>query len=194
MQLMLRLCLICIFSECIKCIITLRNICSFTRFFIILFMHSPYDCLKVWMTWLLLLFAGKMLVLDYILAMTKSTTSDKVVLVSNYTQTLDMFEKLCRTRRWAPSHSRSYTYIVCFSHQQSKYFFKFQISLCSTGRNHVNQEKSKDSGKVQQSLCKHLELPLWDDQMKWIWCTPVMSSLGWLEGVNMMYSCDVLPL
>ena len=42
---------------------------------------------------------GKMLVLDYILAMTRSTTSDKVVLVSNYTQTLDLFEKLCRSRR-----------------------------------------------------------------------------------------------
>lgn len=46
------------------------------------------------------LFSGKMLVLDYILAMTRTTTSDKVVLVSNYTQTLDLFEKLCRTRRW----------------------------------------------------------------------------------------------
>ncbi|KAL2089938.1 hypothetical protein ACEWY4_014626 [Coilia grayii] len=44
--------------------------------------------------------SGKMLVLDYILAMTKSTSSDKVVLVSNYTQTLDLFEKLCRTRRY----------------------------------------------------------------------------------------------
>ncbi|KAI2663215.1 DNA repair and recombination protein RAD54-like [Labeo rohita] len=43
---------------------------------------------------------GKMLVLDYILAMTRTTTSDKVVLVSNYTQTLDLFEKLCRTRRY----------------------------------------------------------------------------------------------
>lgn len=42
---------------------------------------------------------GKMLVLDYILAMTRTTTSDKVVLVSNYTQTLDLFEKLCRSRR-----------------------------------------------------------------------------------------------
>lgn len=40
-----------------------------------------------------------MLVLDYILAITKTTTSDKVVLVSNYTQTLDLFEKLCRSRR-----------------------------------------------------------------------------------------------
>uniref|UniRef100_A0AAY4DK63 DNA repair and recombination protein RAD54-like n=1 Tax=Denticeps clupeoides TaxID=299321 RepID=A0AAY4DK63_9TELE len=44
--------------------------------------------------------SGKMLVLDYILAMTRSTTCDKVVLVSNYTQTLDLFEKLCRARRY----------------------------------------------------------------------------------------------
>ncbi|KAK5615117.1 DNA repair and recombination protein RAD54-like [Crenichthys baileyi] len=44
--------------------------------------------------------SGKMLVLDYILAVTRSTTSDKVVLVSNYTQTLDLFEKLCRFRRY----------------------------------------------------------------------------------------------
>uniref|UniRef100_A0A3Q3AAG4 RAD54 like n=1 Tax=Kryptolebias marmoratus TaxID=37003 RepID=A0A3Q3AAG4_KRYMA len=48
--------------------------------------------------------SGKMLVLDYILAMTRTTTSDKVVLVSNYTQTLDLFEKLCRHRRlWKDS-------------------------------------------------------------------------------------------
>ncbi|XP_054837769.1 DNA repair and recombination protein RAD54-like [Eublepharis macularius] len=44
--------------------------------------------------------SGKMLVLDYILAVTRSTSNDKVVLVSNYTQTLDLFEKLCRTRRY----------------------------------------------------------------------------------------------
>ncbi|XP_071508468.1 DNA repair and recombination protein RAD54-like [Diadema antillarum] len=42
--------------------------------------------------------SGKMQVLDYILAITKTTTSDKVVLVSNYTQTLDLFEQLCRLR------------------------------------------------------------------------------------------------
>ncbi|KAK3733948.1 hypothetical protein QZH41_010769 [Actinostola sp. cb2023] len=44
--------------------------------------------------------SGKMQVLDLILAITKSTTTDKVVLVSNYTQTLDIFEKLCRQRRY----------------------------------------------------------------------------------------------
>ncbi|XP_069835455.1 DNA repair and recombination protein RAD54-like isoform X2 [Dendropsophus ebraccatus] len=44
--------------------------------------------------------SGKMLVLDYILAVTRSTSNDKVVLVSNYTQTLDLFEKLCRLRRY----------------------------------------------------------------------------------------------
>ncbi|XP_061635142.1 DNA repair and recombination protein RAD54-like [Phyllopteryx taeniolatus] len=44
--------------------------------------------------------SGKMLLLDLILAMTRSTTDDKVVLVSNYTQTLDVFEKLCHSRRY----------------------------------------------------------------------------------------------
>lgn len=44
-------------------------------------------------------YSGKMAVLDGILALLKSTTKDKVVLVSNYTQTLDVFEKLCHLRR-----------------------------------------------------------------------------------------------
>ena len=39
---------------------------------------------------------GKMSVLDCILAVTRATTDDKVVLVSNYTQTLDIFGQLCR--------------------------------------------------------------------------------------------------
>lgn len=43
---------------------------------------------------------GKVLVLDRLLALIKAQTSDKVVLVSNYTQTLDLFETLCHQRRW----------------------------------------------------------------------------------------------
>lgn len=42
--------------------------------------------------------SGKLLILDCILANLKANTDDKIVLVSNYTQTLDLFEKLCRKR------------------------------------------------------------------------------------------------
>ncbi|XP_055328817.1 DNA repair and recombination protein RAD54-like [Paramacrobiotus metropolitanus] len=44
--------------------------------------------------------SGKLAVLDGLLAILKTTTKDKVVLVSNYTQTLDVFEKLCHQRRY----------------------------------------------------------------------------------------------
>ncbi|RZF46146.1 hypothetical protein LSTR_LSTR013104 [Laodelphax striatellus] len=42
----------------------------------------------------------KLMVLDCMLAVIKTTTTDKVVLVSNYTQTLDLFERLCRMRSY----------------------------------------------------------------------------------------------
>ncbi|KAH7934938.1 DNA repair and recombination protein RAD54-like isoform X4 [Rhipicephalus sanguineus] len=42
--------------------------------------------------------SGKLRLLDSLLAVIRSTTDDKVVLISNYTQTLDVFEKLCRER------------------------------------------------------------------------------------------------
>uniref|UniRef100_A0AC35U0B7 DNA repair and recombination protein RAD54 n=1 Tax=Rhabditophanes sp. KR3021 TaxID=114890 RepID=A0AC35U0B7_9BILA len=45
-------------------------------------------------------FSGKMKVLDCLLAMTKQSTDDKYVLISNYTETLDVFEKLCHMRNY----------------------------------------------------------------------------------------------
>ncbi|KAG9510372.1 DNA repair and recombination protein RAD54-like protein, partial [Fragariocoptes setiger] len=44
--------------------------------------------------------SSKMILLDSMLALIKSTTDDKVVLISNYTTTLDMFIELCRLRNY----------------------------------------------------------------------------------------------
>ncbi|KAF8120081.1 SNF2 family domain-containing protein [Boletus edulis] len=41
---------------------------------------------------------GKFVVLERFLHQIKTTTNDKIVLISNYTQTLDLFEKLCRSK------------------------------------------------------------------------------------------------
>lgn len=42
--------------------------------------------------------SGKLMLLDCLLANLKGNYDDKIVLVSNYTQTLDLFEKLCNKR------------------------------------------------------------------------------------------------
>lgn len=101
--------------------------------------------------------SGKMLVLDYILAITRSTTSDKVVLVSNYTQTLDLFEKLCRNRRCSPAtDSRVMPFIIYLLRPQITIFSPgvSQISIRATGRHDVDQKESQDCGEVQQSICE----------------------------------------
>ncbi|KAL0946628.1 hypothetical protein HGRIS_012825 [Hohenbuehelia grisea] len=43
---------------------------------------------------------GKFLVLERFLHHLKTHTDDKIVLISNYTQTLDLFEKLCRSKKY----------------------------------------------------------------------------------------------
>lgn len=43
-------------------------------------------------------YGGKFMLLDCLLANLNANYKDKIVLVSNYTQTLDLFEKLCRKR------------------------------------------------------------------------------------------------
>lgn len=44
--------------------------------------------------------SGKMMVLDRMLARIRRDTNDKIVLISNYTSTLDLFERLCRNRQY----------------------------------------------------------------------------------------------
>ena len=39
------------------------------------------------------------MLVDLLMAATRSINDDKFVIVSNYTQTLDLCEKLCRMRR-----------------------------------------------------------------------------------------------
>jgi DNA repair and recombination protein RAD54 and RAD54-like protein len=45
-------------------------------------------------------YSGKMQVLDRMLARIRQDTNDKIVLISNYTQTLDLFERFCRSRAY----------------------------------------------------------------------------------------------
>jgi len=45
-------------------------------------------------------FSGKMMVLDRMLAKIKKETDDKIVIISNYTQSLDLIEKYCRQRSY----------------------------------------------------------------------------------------------
>lgn len=44
--------------------------------------------------------SGKMMVLQRFLETMRATSNDKIVLISNYTQTLDVFERMCRANRW----------------------------------------------------------------------------------------------
>lgn len=44
--------------------------------------------------------SGKMEVLQRFLQTIRRTTKDKVVLISNYTQTLDVFDRMCRQNQW----------------------------------------------------------------------------------------------
>jgi len=45
--------------------------------------------------------SSKLMVLDTMLAVIKTTTTDRVVLISNYTQTLELFERLARLRNYS---------------------------------------------------------------------------------------------
>ncbi|PRT55460.1 DNA repair protein rhp54 [Wickerhamiella sorbophila] len=45
-------------------------------------------------------YSGKFMVLERMLARIRADTNDKIVIISNYTQTLDLVEKVCRLRKY----------------------------------------------------------------------------------------------
>lgn len=63
----------------------------------IYFLKKPYFFRKK----LVIELSSKLMVLDTMLAVIKTTTTDRVVLISNYTQTLELFERLARLRNYS---------------------------------------------------------------------------------------------
>jgi len=45
-------------------------------------------------------YSGKLTALDRLMCTVRAHSTDKFVLISNYTQTLDIFEALCKFRGW----------------------------------------------------------------------------------------------
>ncbi|KAI3915901.1 hypothetical protein MKW98_004342 [Papaver atlanticum] len=83
--------------------------------------------------------SGKMHVLARLLAQLHSKTDDRIVLVSNYTQTLDLFAQLCRERRYphlrldgTTSISKRQKLVNCFN-DPSKDEFVFLLSSKAGG-------------------------------------------------------------
>ncbi|KZV55670.1 hypothetical protein F511_24347 [Dorcoceras hygrometricum] len=83
--------------------------------------------------------SGKMHVLARLLAQLRQRTDDKIVLVSNYTQTLDLFAQLCRERRYpflrldgSTSISKRQKLVNCFN-DPSKDEFAFLLSSKAGG-------------------------------------------------------------
>ncbi|XP_061354468.1 protein CHROMATIN REMODELING 25 isoform X2 [Gastrolobium bilobum] len=83
--------------------------------------------------------SGKMHVLARLLAQLRQRTNDRIVLVSNYTQTLDLFSQLCRERRYphlrldgTTSISKRQKLVNCFN-DLSKDEFVFLLSSKAGG-------------------------------------------------------------
>ncbi len=89
-----------------------------------------------------------MKVLDCLLAVTKASSSgDKLVLVSNYTQTMDVFERLCRLRNYS--------------------FVRLDGGMNSKKRNHevdkFNDQKVGYSLAFSGIVFKNISTVFWDD-------------------------------
>lgn len=84
--------------------------------------------------------SGKFLVLDLLLAVIRSTTDDKIVLVSNYTQTMDFFEKMCHLRGYGYTRldgsmaiKKRMKVVDKFNDPENKHEFVFMLSSKAGG-------------------------------------------------------------
>lgn len=85
-------------------------------------------------------FSGKMLVLEKLLGALYRDTEEKIVLVSNYTSTLDVLEKLCRNRRYkhlrldgSTAQKSRQEYVDKFNRSDQRQAFVFLLSAKAGG-------------------------------------------------------------
>jgi hypothetical protein len=98
--------------------------------------YNPSDSRRVPDTSL----GGKMAVLDRFLVKMRAESNDKLVLVSNFTTTLDLFEKLLRGLRYVPPCHSLGTSLTLFT----------QNGLCTTRRHDEPQQASETRRQVQR--------------------------------------------
>ncbi len=73
----------------------------------------------------------------------RAETNDKIVLISNYTQTLDLFEKLCRSKKCVLVHPTA----VQFSHIARYGFFRLDGTMSITKRQKLVDQFNNPEGK-----------------------------------------------
>ena len=73
----------------------------------------------------------------------RAETNDKIVLISNYTQTLDLFEKLCRSKKCELVHPTA----LQFSHTARYGFFRLDGTMTITKRQKLVDQFNNPEGK-----------------------------------------------
>lgn len=89
------------------------------------------------------------MLLDIMLASIKANTNDKIVLVSNYTQTLDLFERLCRKRTYGysrldgtmPIKKRNKVVVEFNSPDSSRFIFMLSSKAGGCGLNLIGANR-----------------------------------------------------
>jgi SNF2 family DNA or RNA helicase len=88
--------------------------------------------------------SGKLFVLDKMLASIRSSSSDRIVLISSYTQTLDLFSALCRERGYPCLRLDGTSSILLFNYfSYLTIRLSLQFILFYLSRHHVDEEAAE---------------------------------------------------